>query len=621
MPEKPQVHGEIELADILRELYRRWWILLGLTLVAGFAIAAYTLTLPNVYESSAALIVREPQTAIVHELRGPIADDARGMNVETLQTFAESAEIQWILFERLWEKQAIEKWREPHTDKINAFQSFQNSLQTAIKRMQNQPRGTAGILPILTLTARAQSPWEAQLIANEWAELLEDKSSEVYAEGIEALGQFIGNMYAQSNQSLEQYERDLVAKKAEARLVLQEDRLEKLKESVGSLEEGIVEMSVDISVNEVAIREGRRRIEEQQHDGQWIGDVAQEMAAAGQPYPFDMDALTPRAREIVRWAERRVRQGEALRDYRRGSNLLGRQKQLEHLETDIQRILNEKAKATDELPAVQATLASLTEQLAAIPEKLTLDKAITDDALWNAHIRGELPAHAALTPLKTEELNPAYQSTERSIIDAKSKIETLTSSIAQLTESAEATSALLGELERDIDAIQREIDWREAQIESTDSVLKALREDFDTEVINIETLAVENARKQEELEVREGMREELSATAAGLDEAILAAAQEIGSLEREIENALGIQSQLASKAEEVALLQVASEQAARTGTAILYRAEINPAKVAPARSRTVLGGMVVAFGALCFLVIGAKLVRETGNGTPQGQEG
>lgn len=618
MPEKPQAYDEIELVDILRELYRRKWILLGLTLLAGLAIAGYTLTIPNVYESSAALIVREPQGVMVRDEQGrPIGEDVQGMDVETLQTFAESHEMRWALFERLWEGKAIERWQQPQVDKLSAFRGFQGALKSSVKQMQNQPRGRAEALPILVLTVRAGSPEEAQLIANEWAELLAAKSSEVYAEGIKTLDEFVGNMSAQAKQALEQQENELVAKNLEAGLSRQEARLEMLLEQFKTVETDILGIGVEIAVNEAAIREGRRRIEEQMYEGQWIGDVVQELAAQGSPYPFDIEALTPRAREVVRWAERKVSQAESLRNFRSASNLSEKQKRLEHCELDIARILNEKAKAADELPAVRATLDSLVEQLSAMPEKTTLDKAITDDALWSAYISGELPADATLNPLKTEVENPVYQSTQRSVIDATSKIETLTSSIAQLTESAEAASALLGELESEIDAIQREIDWREAQIESTDKVLTALREDLDTEVINVETLAVENARKQEELDVKKEMREDLSGKAAELDEAILTATQEIDALEREIENAMSIQSQLASKAEEVALLEIASEQAARTGTAILYRAEINPAKVAPTRSKTVLMGMVVTFGLLCFLVIGAKLVRESGNGGAQ----
>ncbi|MEA3366180.1 MAG: hypothetical protein U9Q79_11130, partial [Candidatus Hydrogenedentes bacterium] len=487
--------------------------------------------------------------------------------------------------------------------------------------MQNQPRGGGGILPILILTARAGTPQEAQVMANEWAELLAAKSSEVYAEGIKTLDEFVGNMSDQSKETIEQYENELVAKQLEAGLARQEARLEMLLEQFKTVETDILSIGVEIAVNEAAIREGRRRIEEQMYEGQWIGDVVQELAAGGSPYPFDIEVLTPRAREVVRWAERKVRQAESLRNFRSTSNLLEKQKQLEHCELDIARILSEKAEATDELPAARATLEALVEQIATIPETITLDKAITDDALWNAYISGELPAEAVLNPLKTEVENPVHVSTQRSIIDAKTNIEMLTSSITQLAQSAETTNELLGELEREIDAIQREIDWREAQIESTDKVLTALREDFDDEAINIETLAVENARRQEELEVKQELREELSNRAKELDEEILTATQEIDTLEREIENALSIQSQLASKAEEVALLEIASEQASRTGTVILYHAEINPVKVAPARSKTVVMGMVVTFGLLAFLLIGAKMVRETGNGGARGEAG
>ncbi len=613
MPHKDETYDEMELADILRELYRSKWILLGLTIVAGLLVAGYTLTIPNTYESSAALIVREPQGVIVRDIEGPIAEQAQGMDVETMQTLAESTEIQWKLFQRLWDNEAIDKWQEPGIDPLRTFQRFQQALETDIRRRQ-QGRGATEALPILILTARAQSPEEAQIIANEWAQLLEGRSTEIYAEGIEALDEFIGNMYGRSNEALRDFETELVAKKMEARLDLQKARLETVQERIKGLEEDIVEIGVDVSVNEVTIREGRRRVGQQQHDGQWIGDVVEEMIVTNREYPFDIDALAAQGREVVQWVERKVRQAESLRDYRRENNLLSKQKRLAHLELDIERILAEKAEKTDELPSKQAQLASLNEQIATIPEKLVLDKAITDDALWNAYISDEL-SDDAFTPLKTEIINPTFQSTEKIIIETAAEVEALTNSIDQLTRSADTASQELSRLESEIDAIKREIERREAQLESTQQVLTMFREDFEEELTLVEQLTIENERLKDELQIKRQLRDDLSEEASELDESILTSTQEIDVLEREVDNTLSIQNQLASKAEEVALLQISSEQAARTGTAILFGAEINPQRVAPARSRIVLGSMVAAFAILCFVLIGAKLVKETGNDT------
>ena len=67
MTEKPEhndLYSEMDFGHILRALYRQKWVVLAVTLIAAVAASLYSMTLPNVYESTAALIVRDPLKAL-----------------------------------------------------------------------------------------------------------------------------------------------------------------------------------------------------------------------------------------------------------------------------------------------------------------------------------------------------------------------------------------------------------------------------------------------------------------------------------------------------------------------------------------------------------------------------
>lgn len=601
---------EMNLGDILRELYRRKWLILPVVVLAGVGAALYSLQIPNTYESTAALIVREPQRPIERVEEGENLPDTPTLTVETLQTLTESTEITWILFETLMEKSAIVPKPGEEKSKQALFQEFQSTLSTELKKQQTRQSGSAvELLPILVLKARAESPETAEIVANEWASLVEAKSSEIYAKGVEALGAYIGEMYTKSNDSLVKVEADLAAKELEASLILKEARLKTLTDKITMLEDAILEIDIELAVNKVAIEDGMKRILEQKIDNEWIGTVAEDALLKNEPYPFNMDDLSAQALKVIDLSEQKVRQTEALRQFRREQNLLGKEKRFAHSQLDMERILAEKAKVDDELPAVETAISALTEQLGDIPETITLNKAITDDALWHLYVSEGGENEKMLTPLKTETLNPLYQSTRETIVGLTSKAETLRGSTSQLERSEELIMELTEELESEIDVITEELNRREAALEATQTSLALLRDDYLEETKTIEELSLKNLRSEAERATREELRKKLVEETGELEESISNFELEINELTRESEKTMNVRTALASKAEEVALLQVSTENASRTGTTILFGAQANPNKVAPARTKFVFGAMAVAFLACSVLVCAARLLK------------
>lgn len=603
--------GELDLLEILREVYRRKWLVLAVTLLAGAIAAGISYTKPDIYESSAALIIREPQSAIDRDPEAPApAEEAPVLSVETLQMLTESTETMWALFESLWEKQSLAIWKEGMVDKEAAFRGFQGCLSTEVRRQQTRRNGTSvELLPILVLRARASSPEDAQTIANEWARIVETKSKEIYTQGVTALDDFIGDMYKQSNESLIRLEDDLAKKTMAASVTLKTAQLVTLGLKISEIEGVVLDLDIEIAVNAIAISEGRRRILEQEHEGEWIGTAAEAASAKGAAYPFPAESLSGRAKRVLALVDQKVTQMAALREFRREQNYLVKEKKFVHYQADLERILLEKAKAEDELPPVEETLAALLVEIENIPETLVLDKAITDDALWDAALNNPEAEISALGSLKSEVVNSVYQSTKERILLISSQAQTLKSSVAQLTESAENVSSLMESLESEIAETKQEIDRREAALKDTEASLALLREDYLAEIKLVEGFETANLRKLEEKKTREERLAAFEGEARSVDEELSLSKLDLDMLGREVEKTKNVRSAIASKAETAALLQVTAENASRTGTTILYNAQAAPNSLAFGGSKVVLATMLTVFLLCSVAVAAAKVLR------------
>lgn len=601
------VQEDLSAVGIVRELYRWKWVVGGIALLAGIAAAGWSLTLPNEYEAAAALTVREPEPPVTGETAA-LSERAPTLSVETVRTLAQSTKVVWTVFNELWSEKALEQWQQGSPDMIEEFPEFEEMLMTQVVRQESQDaRGAIQLLPILVLKVRAESPGDAQVIANAWADVVIESSRKTYEEGVQALDTYIKEMYDKSDTNLKELETKLTEVTAQADLEVKETRREALTETIGDLEKEVLELETQIRVDEAAVENGRKRVTEQQYGGEWVGAAALG-AFSGQGEPVDPETLAPPAKAIYEEARRYVEQAEALRDYRAREEFTSKEVQLEHYQEDLAWIYAQKAEIDDEIPALEAELGALEDQLASIPEKVVLDKAITDDALWNAHVDGEAAPGRVGTPLKTEEINPVYQSAKEIYVELTGRFEAQRSASEQLARSAERTVGLITALERELDAIQKEIDRRERELEATEGTLELLHEDYVEEMNNVAKLERTLLRSKEERDAMDQMLESSRIEAHDLTQEILQSEEEIRALTRVITKTENVQEALGSKAEEVALLQVAAQQASETGVGILYEAIANPEKVGPARAKIVLAVMVLAFLMVSLGIVAKKVV-------------
>lgn len=597
---------ELSLADFLRELWAKKFLLLSLSAIAAVVAAVVSLTIPNIYQASSALIVRPPRNA------NPTAEEAPVISVETLQTLTQSSETLWLLFESLWSRRALPEWAENEPDMNEAFINFQRMVTTELQETQTRERGDAvELLPILVLRVSAHEPETAALVANEWAGIVEAKAREIYTESVNTLDDYVSDMYDSSNEALLMAESGLAEKKIQALIDIKTLRLEALKKQIATLEEAVLGIDVDISVNEAAILDGKERLARQFPRDEWLGSEVENALMTGQELPVEYETLNERSKIIVDLVRQKVDQAQALREYKRDKNVTEKRKLMEHYQDYSGELLQQIALHEDRLPALEQMLASLTESISGMSETVTLDKAISDDPLWEAFLNDQANPEAVQTPLKTQEINPSYQATEQEIITTTAEIAEAKSSIEHLTAQQAENGEKMRQLEIELDQLSQEVERRESAIGATEKSLDLLRNEAFGERNNIATLSTMNLRLAKEREAREGMRQQFVQEAADLEEEITRTNLELDVLQRDVEQSESVRAALATKSESTALLRVAVESAARTGTAILYNAQANPFKVGPKRSVMVFASAAGTFVLCAAIICMGKILRES----------
>jgi capsular polysaccharide biosynthesis protein len=586
---------DISFRAISQEMFRRKYVLLGVTLLAGIAAGVLSSFLPNQYESSAALTIRK--------LESPIQGEPEPLNMETLQQLAESTDVKWALFEQLWDAKLVARWMPETTSKQSAFENFQSRLFTEIKRQESRETGGAvALLPVLRIRVESESPEEAQTIANEWLKLITQRYETYYTEGVDELAAFVTGVFDRADDKLLGEEQILTETTNEADLDLKQARFEDLRERAIALEQEIFELDVEILTNEAMIEEIAQRIAEREHEGVWLGSAAEDAYLSGEKLGIEEQVTNPAVQRILQTVgsvveksgelqefttasrletlkseasalDASVRQanetiadqrielaqseselefvtatlaeqevdglwiGELLSQYYRdqltlddsqaatvakppvtaetarldttiqaivqreyellkfieSSEIEFKRTQLETYEQELASVLADKERSRKALAIEMARLEKMKPELESQPQKISLDKAITDDALWEEYLRGEAPAEggtSVVQPLKTEFLNPVHQLAQEQIMRLNAEVESLKEALAFSEEREQLLPADISRLREETSLIEMELLNRQDAIETLKSVFDVMRNAY-----------AENKEKQEELTI------------------------------------------------------------------------------------------------------------------------
>lgn len=583
-PENNTTEQELSLIDVLGILLEHWKVIGIGSFGVGLAAALIALLLPNKYEASIGLIIKQPEIQMTGEAP-PLAP-------EMLTRLVESIDVKRDVFENL--KSAGEL--ESQVD----FRVFQEmlSVRTQMTKGMNPTQ-----LPVVEMVVQSDSPDNAAKIANMWGEIVVTKSQDIYTRGVKSLGEFIGGVFDRAEESRNKAEVELASTTLSTDLDLKKAKLRGKQTGIVALEEEILKLRLDIATNESLVKEIEKRVNEQVAKGRWIGEVIEQQYRAG----VQVELASPTY--LVERIDRRVRdfveREQELLKYRKDIFYDTQKLKLRNLSEGLTQVLKDIESSSREYQMAVREKETLEGIIPGIPEKLVLNKAITDDPLWQAYLKNEVPG-GGIPPLKTEESNPLYQEAAKLLMNASVKERTLQEKLESLALRRDELTDEISDLNDVIEKNERIISIFSKGILDVSEMLMVLRKDYTTDRQDWSKTISKLTKDKTLLSIKERVLKDFNQERETLAEQIADASLKLGIKGREERKMSNIADSLASKVEEIQLSKISTEQSSRSGTDILYQAAANPLKVSPRRTLIVLMAMLLAMIVLC----GGVLIRE-----------
>ena len=181
---------QINLAECIRVLWRRRFLILLGTFLCALAAFVVTYRAPHIYQAKATLILQPPQFST--ELK------PAPLSVETLKAMLESDSIVSKVKNQLLEKNVIEA--------NTPLEEVKGMLSVMIfsGKERDQP-----YIPLIDLVVEAVSAKEAEVIANTWAEIFVAESGDLAWRGKQGTLDFIESQYPVVKNSLADLESEL----------------------------------------------------------------------------------------------------------------------------------------------------------------------------------------------------------------------------------------------------------------------------------------------------------------------------------------------------------------------------------------------------------------------------
>ena len=189
------------------------------------------------------------------------------------------------------------------------------------------------------------------------------------------------------------------------------------------------------------------------------------MSRAAQSYEYIKENFDEVEEELLAKEEEKRR-------YQQENPLEVLQAEVAVLQTNYKTYLDQLEEKRRELASKEATLAALKEALAQEPEYLTLERTVSNEALWNFLAQRATPEELSSLPsltLEDQQLNSVYLNLRSQFASTQVAVKTLQEEIAYLESALSATLAELKEKQARLVEVQAELERLDREI----SVLKS----------------------------------------------------------------------------------------------------------------------------------------------------
>ena len=575
----------LSAGQVLRLLLGRKKVLLGTTFLAGVALAAVTLLMPNKYESAAALVVREPQV--------PITGEAAPLAIEIMQGLTESIEIKMTLFKRLTAQRVIPS--------DSSFRSFQRTLSTQVDR-----KAGGVMLPMIRLKATAKKdPEIAKKTANMWADIVTSSSMELYMRGVSEVSRFTKGFSESANTDLVKEEDVYTSTLLHSNLAVSKSIMKQELDAYSVRSAEYLNLYEKYESTGAVLKRMRENLKEMEIGGDWAGSVLWDAVRGGKSFPSDLSTSSLR---LARSIQNVVRDEQLLSKLEKETQLQFVEMDLKAREAQLKDVSQGVVDAQNALSKLEKQHEVLSGELAKMPDKINLSKAITDDALFSAVLRGELQNGVKIPVLQTQEHSIVYEDIKKSVVQMAGEIEGTRKRVEYYEKTREKLKGEIADLASRLEDLRaRKAVFETSMVDSRDLV-KNIRAQYQQTRNAVESNETSLTLLQARRAAKMAEMERLVGSIRKREEMVFTNEQILDALKRKVEDAKQVRGRLSAKAGEVALLTISAKQASRSGTTILFHAEANPLKVGPPRVRIVLGGALVVFVLLAFWIVSKDII-------------
>ncbi|MBS3793245.1 hypothetical protein KGY77_11460 [Candidatus Bipolaricaulota bacterium] len=208
---------EVDLRDYIKVIWNQKWLIIAVTVLAVLLAGGYSLRQPATYETRSTLMMTPRVSEQLVEKEG-------GLSSVRLPTLAYKRAA---LASDLLEQIVTELELTDADGELISASSLRNRLEITLEDT-DAPEGE---FPVVTLTVRGREPEKIKQIANTWAQLFQQRTTEIFASETVRTFQFISERFREVEQDLNSLEEEKQRYKEENPLTSMEVQLAYLEEA------------------------------------------------------------------------------------------------------------------------------------------------------------------------------------------------------------------------------------------------------------------------------------------------------------------------------------------------------------------------------------------------------
>lgn len=569
--------------DTIGVLLKRWkfitlWVLI-VTVLAGLMTSA----LKNRYEAIAYLLVN-PSTYKSSTLDQP------PLEVDVYQRILTSPELVASVKERLgFEDMTIE----------------QLLRQMKVGLTNRRTVRETSYAPVILLQVLGYSPERCQKIANAWADEATSASLRIKGTSIQADNERIRKQFEDTEKLLVSIEDDLTSFDTRAQLTEKKAELQTLRKQLTTEQEKINQLLVDYSASQARLKDLKRSYDTFFINGVWVGTLyGLENGENAMMNPKD---IAPETLQFLLARNDMVEKSRKFTNYKIQEHVEIVKRQYKILINKILRFEQDIEDMRLRLATEKARLAALEKEVVAVPERLPVAKAITDDALWQQRVSAA-PRVDDITSevLVSEEVNPIW-------LTAQARIQYLKPEISSMEARLKSYESLLNQLrteQADLDStvvlqtqnaanLETEMLLAKERYEQLSSIFLLTSHDimYEEEMVS---------RYKEEIEDSRQQVARLTSATLELNEYTVEKEMERERLNRELTTVKGVHNALALKYQEARIVELeVSGDLQVVSEAVLPQTPIGPSRVL-----YILAAFLASLIFFSLLVLASEYVRQ-----------